>query len=62
MFTIDYRSSLSKCNIILNMFNSVAKTIDYKQLILYLAAILLTEDKIAFNVNSFSLVKIIKAL
>ena len=62
MFTVNYRSSLLKCNVTSNVFNSVAKTIDCKQLISYLTTILLTEDKIAFNINCSFLIETFKTL
>ena len=62
MSTIDHRSFLLKCNVTSNVFNSVAKTIDYKQLILYLAVISLTEDKMTFNISSSSLAETVKTL
>ena len=62
MSTVDHRSSLSKRNIIFSVFNSVTETVNCKQLISHLAAILLIEDKMALNVSSSSLVEIVKAL
>ena len=60
--SLNNTSAFIFCDVVNNQLNSITKTADYKQLISYLTAIALAENKMTYNNSNSFLMKIIHTL